>query len=67
MATDWAPYAKEALQLFSGHAELDNVAEQGGYVDRPDWRPVTKFEKRGTRLGHSSYDLLFLKIKKIAV
>jgi len=64
METDWAPYAKEALQLFSSHAQLDNGAKQGGYVDRPDWRPVTKFEKRGTRLGHSSYDLLFEKIIK---
>ena len=62
MATDWEPYAAHALRVFSEHKALCNQSISKGYVAKPDFRPVTKFEKRGHRLGHQSYDLLFQKV-----
>ena len=56
-ATDWAPYAEEMLATLSAEPLLVNSAE--GYVPRPGWRPQTKFEQRGLRLGHQVFDLVF--------
>ncbi|MEJ2681316.1 MAG: tRNA (guanosine(46)-N7)-methyltransferase TrmB [Gammaproteobacteria bacterium] len=61
MATDWEPYAKEALTFLNAFDGLDNVAEDEGFVPRPTWRPLTKFEQRGLKLGHGVWDLLFVK------
>lgn len=57
MATDWQPYAEQMLEVMSEAQGYSNAAE--GYAPRPDWRPVTKFERRGERLGHGVWDLLF--------
>jgi tRNA (guanine-N7-)-methyltransferase len=57
MATDWQPYAEQMLEVMSEAQGYSNTAE--GYAPRPDWRPVTKFERRGERLGHGVWDLLF--------
>jgi tRNA (guanine-N7-)-methyltransferase len=59
MATDWQPYAEHMLAVASECAALRNVAIDGGYVPRPGSRPVTRFERRGQRLGHGVWDLAF--------
>ena len=56
-ATDWQPYAEQMLEVLTAEPLLHNRAE--GYAPRPDWRPLTKFEARGQRLGHGVWDLLF--------
>jgi tRNA (guanine-N7-)-methyltransferase len=56
-ATDWEPYAAQMLEVLSAEPRLANTAD--GYAPRPDWRPLTKFEQRGLRLGHGVRDLIF--------
>jgi tRNA (guanine-N7-)-methyltransferase len=58
-ATDWQPYAEQMLEVLGAEPALVNTAE--GYAPRPDWRPQTKFERRGLKLGHGVWDLLFRK------
>lgn len=60
MATDWEEYAAQMLEVLGGFAELQNTAD--GYAPMPDYRPETKFEARGKRLGHGVWDLVFKKI-----
>ena len=59
MATDWQNYAEHMLEVFRQNAQFKNLSGQGNYCPRPAWRPLTKYEKRGQRLGHGVYDLLF--------
>lgn len=59
MATDWQPYAAHMLEVASGCTALRNESPDGAYVARPDSRPVTRFERRGHRLGHDVWDLAF--------
>ena len=59
MATDWQPYAEHMLEVASGCAALRNESPDGSYVPRPESRPVTRFERRGHRLGHGTWDLAF--------
>ncbi|MBN8493993.1 MAG: tRNA (guanosine(46)-N7)-methyltransferase TrmB [Burkholderiales bacterium] len=56
-ATDWQPYAEQMLQVLSAEPLLLNTAQ--AYAPRPPWRPQTKFETRGLKLGHGVWDLLF--------
>ena len=56
-ATDWAHYAEQMLSVLQAEPALRNTA--GGFAPRPDWRPLTKFEKRGLALGHAVCDLIF--------
>lgn len=56
-ATDWQEYAEQMLEVLSAEALLQNTAE--GYATRPEYRPMTKFERRGIRLGHGVWDLVF--------
>ena len=58
-ATDWEPYAEQMLQVLSQEPLLRNTA--AGYAPRPDYRPLTKFETRGLRLGHGVRDLVFTR------
>ena len=58
-ATDWEPYAIAMLEVLGGCARLENTAEDGGYVPRPQSREPTRFERRGERLGHGVWDLAF--------
>lgn len=58
LATDWENYAEQMLDVLSGEAGLENTVGQG-YAPRPDFRPQTKFETRGLRLGHGVWDLIF--------
>jgi tRNA (guanine-N7-)-methyltransferase len=59
-ATDWEEYATQILEVFNGCTALSNTAEQG-FAPRPDYRPLTKFELRGIRLGHGVWDIIFRK------
>ena len=56
-ATDWEDYASQMLSVMSSEPSLINTAE--AYAERPSYRPVTKFERRGLRLGHGVWDLVF--------
>jgi len=58
-ATDWEEYAQQMLEVLSAEPTLKNSAET--YAPRPDYRPVTKFENRGLKLGHGVWDLVFIK------
>ncbi len=59
-ATDWQEYAVQMLEVLSAEPLLRNTVE--GYAPRPDYRPQTKFETRGLRLGHGVWDLIFQRI-----
>lgn len=61
MATDWQHYAEHMLAVMSDAAFFRNFSSTGDYVPRPVSRPLTKFEQRGQRLGHSVWDLMFVK------
>ena len=56
-ATDWQPYAEQMLAVLSAEPMLANTCD--GYAPRPDYRPMTKFEERGLKLGHGVWDLVF--------
>ena len=56
-ATDWQPYAEQMLEVLGQEPLLANTAE--GYAPQPDYRPLTKFENRGLRLGHGVWDIVF--------
>ncbi|HSI50432.1 MAG TPA: tRNA (guanosine(46)-N7)-methyltransferase TrmB [Ideonella sp.] len=58
-ATDWQPYAEQMLEVLSAEPALTNTAQ--GYAPRPDYRPLTKFEARGLKLGHGVWDLVFVR------
>lgn len=62
MATDWQNYAEHMLEVMSQAEGFENTSEFGDYVPRPDQRPLTKFERRGHRLGHGVWDLIFKRI-----
>lgn len=62
MATDWEAYAEHMLDVMSAAPGYRNLAADGRYVPRPAERPVTKFERRGERLGHGVWDLKFQRI-----
>lgn len=57
LATDWEAYAQQMLEVLSAEALLVNTAPD--YAPRPDYRPLTKFEQRGLKLGHGVWDLVF--------
>jgi tRNA (guanine-N7-)-methyltransferase len=58
-ATDWEDYARQILEVLSAEPTLEDAA--GGFTDRPETRPVTKFEQRGLALGHRVWDVVFCK------
>ncbi len=66
-ATDWEPYAQQMLEVLSAEPLLVNpgrlsAPERKGYAARPHYRPLTKFEQRGLRLGHGVWDLVFHRV-----
>jgi len=61
VATDWQDYAEQVLAVLSAEPLLQNSAAD--YAPRPDYRPLTKFEQRGIRLGHGVWDLVFRRIQ----
>ncbi|MDN3648320.1 tRNA (guanosine(46)-N7)-methyltransferase TrmB [Reinekea marina] len=62
MATDWENYAEHMLEVMDAAEGFSNTSGQGNFTDgRPPHRPVTKFEKRGQKLGHGVWDLIYQK------
>jgi tRNA (guanine-N7-)-methyltransferase len=59
MATDWEDYAHFVLAVMSKTPGFENLAGQGRFAERPDYRAATKFERRGLRMGYGVWDLLF--------
>jgi tRNA (guanine-N7-)-methyltransferase len=63
LATDWQPYAEQMLQVLSAEPQLRNTAsDASGYAEKPAYRPLTKFENRGLKLGHGVWDLVFRRV-----
>ena len=65
-ATDWQPYAAQILEVLSQEPLLNNPAklqhpELAGYAPKPHYRPLTKFENRGIKLGHGVWDVVFMR------
>jgi tRNA (guanine-N7-)-methyltransferase len=58
-ATDWQPYAEQMLEVLTAEPALANTAD--GYAPKPDYRPLTKFENRGLKLGRGVWDLVFTR------
>ena len=62
-ATDWEPYAQHMLQVLQAEPLLRNSSVRAdGFADQPDYRPLTKFENRGLKLGHGVWDLVFHRV-----
>ncbi len=63
-ATDWQPYAEQILDVLRAEPLLKNTAHDrhGGFAPKPDYRPLTKFENRGLKLGHGVWDLVFERV-----
>jgi len=61
VATDWQDYAESIAQQFLEDERFDNLGDAEGYAEAPAYRPQTRFEQRGLRLGHGVWDLLFAK------
>lgn len=62
MATDWQPYAEHMLEVMQDRSDFENLSPTGDYCETPEWRPYTKYEKRGERLGHEVRDLLYQRL-----
>lgn len=63
VATDWQEYAEWVLEVLRAEPQLKNTAakENNGYAEKPEYRPLTKFENRGLKLGHGVWDLVFTR------
>jgi tRNA (guanine-N7-)-methyltransferase len=59
LATDWQDYAEQMLAVCNASRDLATLSPDGTYVARPDFRPPTRFERRGARLGHGVWDLAY--------
>jgi tRNA (guanine-N7-)-methyltransferase len=62
MATDWQEYAEHMLTVLGNAEGFVNQSLHSGFIERPAYRPCTKFEQRGIRLGHGVWDLVFRRI-----
>lgn len=62
LATDWEPYAEQMWEVMDASPQFRNSEGARGHVPRPDWRPETHFERRGLRLGHGVWDLLYRRV-----
>ncbi|SDI26842.1 tRNA (guanine-N7-)-methyltransferase [Pseudomonas panipatensis] len=62
MATDWQQYAEHMLEVMNAAPGYRNLSADNTYVPRPEERPVTKFERRGERLGHGVWDLKYQRV-----
>lgn len=60
LATDWQPYAEYMLEICNQHAAFENRSPDHAYCPKPEWRPETKYEKRGERLGQPSRDIILV-------
>ncbi len=62
LATDWQNYAEQMLWVLSESSLFQNLAGEGQFMPRPDFRPLTKYERRGLKLGHKTWDLIFERL-----
>ena len=62
MSTDWEAYAEQMLEIMEQSDGYLNCAGAGNFSEKPDYRPLTKFELRGERLGHNVWDLVFKRV-----
>jgi tRNA (guanine-N7-)-methyltransferase len=63
IATDWQAYAEQILAVCNSNPELQTLSADSTYVPRPDFRPATRFERRGARLGHDTWDFAYEKLE----
>jgi tRNA (guanine-N7-)-methyltransferase len=61
LATDWQAYAEQMLAVGNACARLESLSADRTYIERPGFRPATRFERRGARLGHGVWDLAYVK------
>lgn len=61
-ATDWEDYAEQMMHVLSSSPQLKNTQSDGAFMPRPSFRPLTKFEQRGLKLGHGVWDLMFVRL-----
>jgi tRNA (guanine-N7-)-methyltransferase len=61
LATDWQAYAEQMLEVCNAEPALESLSPAGGFVPRPEFRPPTRFERRGERLGHGVWDLAYAR------
>jgi tRNA (guanine-N7-)-methyltransferase len=61
LATDWQAYAEQMLAVCNANPDLRSLSQDLAYVERPGFRPATRFERRGARLGHGVWDLAYVK------
>ncbi|MGM0564729.1 MAG: tRNA (guanosine(46)-N7)-methyltransferase TrmB [Pseudomonadota bacterium] len=66
IATDWAEYAEHCLAVLEPHSAFANTSDEPPYIARPEWRPETKFERRGRNKGHGVWDLLYRRLPQEA-
>jgi tRNA (guanine-N7-)-methyltransferase len=64
LATDWQDYAQQMLTVCNANPQLESLSSDGTYAARPDFRPPTRFERRGARLGLGVWDLAYTKTRK---
>ncbi len=63
LATDWEDYALRMMEVLSAESLLENCSKKNDFIDRPESRPLTKYEQRGLRLGHGVWDMVFRRVK----
>jgi len=62
IATDWENYANHILTTLDQHLAFNNLFGEGNFAPRTEQRPLTKFEKRGQRLGHHVWDFVYQRV-----
>jgi tRNA (guanine-N7-)-methyltransferase len=67
LATDWQAYAEQMLAVCNADPHLVSLSPEGTYVARPQFRPPTRFERRGERLGHGVWDLAYAKLETAVI
>jgi tRNA (guanine-N7-)-methyltransferase len=65
LATDWQAYAEQMLAVCNADPALESLSRNGTFVPRPEFRPPTRFERRGERLGHGVWDLAYRKLPRM--
>ena len=63
--SDWKPYADSVIEISENSDLFVNSALNDKFTDKPDYRPMTKFEKRGIQLGHSIWEIILQKIEEV--
>lgn len=62
IVTDWQDYAEHIVNVLAEFPELNNQSCRGDFSNKPDYRPITKYEQRAQRLGHHVYELMFKRV-----